>query len=39
VIAGKGHEPGQTFAGHTLPFSDREEAREALRRLGAGAPA
>ncbi len=39
VIAGKGHEPGQTFAGRTVPFSDREEAREALRRLGAEAPA
>ena len=39
VIAGKGHEPGQTFADHTLPFSDREEAREALRRLGAGVAA
>jgi UDP-N-acetylmuramoyl-L-alanyl-D-glutamate--2,6-diaminopimelate ligase len=39
VIAGKGHEPGQTFADSTLPFSDREEAREALRRLGTGAAA
>ncbi|HEX6490160.1 MAG TPA: UDP-N-acetylmuramoyl-L-alanyl-D-glutamate--2,6-diaminopimelate ligase [Gaiellaceae bacterium] len=35
VIAGKGHEQGQEFAGRTLPFDDREVAREALRRLGA----
>jgi UDP-N-acetylmuramoyl-L-alanyl-D-glutamate--2,6-diaminopimelate ligase len=39
VIAGKGHEQGQTFADRTFPFSDREEARDALRRLAAGAPA
>lgn len=37
VIAGKGHERGQTFADRTLPFSDVEEARDALRRLAAGA--
>ncbi len=36
VIAGKGHEQGQTFADRTLPFSDVEEARDALRRLAAG---
>jgi UDP-N-acetylmuramoyl-L-alanyl-D-glutamate--2,6-diaminopimelate ligase len=35
VIAGKGHEQGQEAAGRTLPFDDREVAREALRRLGA----
>jgi UDP-N-acetylmuramoyl-L-alanyl-D-glutamate--2,6-diaminopimelate ligase len=35
VIAGKGHEQGQEFAGRTIPFDDREVAREALRRLGA----
>jgi UDP-N-acetylmuramoyl-L-alanyl-D-glutamate--2,6-diaminopimelate ligase len=35
VIAGKGHEQGQQFADHTVPFDDREVAREALRRLGA----
>jgi UDP-N-acetylmuramoyl-L-alanyl-D-glutamate--2,6-diaminopimelate ligase len=39
VIAGKGHEHGQTFANGTVPFSDREEAAEALRSLAAGAPA
>jgi UDP-N-acetylmuramoyl-L-alanyl-D-glutamate--2,6-diaminopimelate ligase len=33
VIAGKGHEQGQEFAGRTLPFDDRAVAREALRRL------
>jgi UDP-N-acetylmuramoyl-L-alanyl-D-glutamate--2,6-diaminopimelate ligase len=36
VIAGKGHEKGQTFAGRTLPFDDRTVAREELERLGAG---
>src|SRR2546430_13045583 len=34
VIAGKGHEQGQEFAGRVVPFDDREVAREALRRLG-----
>jgi UDP-N-acetylmuramoyl-L-alanyl-D-glutamate--2,6-diaminopimelate ligase len=37
VIAGKGHEQGQEAGGKTLPFDDREVAREALRRLGARA--
>jgi UDP-N-acetylmuramoyl-L-alanyl-D-glutamate--2,6-diaminopimelate ligase len=38
VIAGKGHEQGQTFADRTVPFSDDSEAREALRLLvGTGA--
>jgi UDP-N-acetylmuramoyl-L-alanyl-D-glutamate--2,6-diaminopimelate ligase len=37
VIAGKGHEQGQEIAGRTLPFDDREIAREVLRRLGARA--
>ncbi|MCP1199707.1 UDP-N-acetylmuramoyl-L-alanyl-D-glutamate--2,6-diaminopimelate ligase [Notoacmeibacter sp. MSK16QG-6] len=30
VIAGKGHETGQTIKGETLPFSDHDEARQAL---------
>ncbi|HEX2045343.1 MAG TPA: UDP-N-acetylmuramoyl-L-alanyl-D-glutamate--2,6-diaminopimelate ligase [Gaiellaceae bacterium] len=37
VIAGKGHEQGQEFAGRTIPFDDREVAREALRRSRAAA--
>jgi UDP-N-acetylmuramoyl-L-alanyl-D-glutamate--2,6-diaminopimelate ligase len=37
LIAGKGHEQGQEFADRTIPFDDREVAREALRRLGARA--
>ena len=37
VIAGKGHEQGQQFADHTIPFDDREVASDALRRLGAPA--
>jgi UDP-N-acetylmuramoyl-L-alanyl-D-glutamate--2,6-diaminopimelate ligase len=31
VIAGKGHEQGQELRGITLPFDDREVARELLR--------
>lgn len=30
VIAGKGHESGQQFAHHTIPFDDRIVAREVL---------
>ena len=30
VVAGKGHETGQTIAGETLPFSDRDELRRLL---------
>jgi UDP-N-acetylmuramoyl-L-alanyl-D-glutamate--2,6-diaminopimelate ligase len=30
VVAGKGHETGQTAAGVTIPFDDREVARAAL---------
>jgi UDP-N-acetylmuramoyl-L-alanyl-D-glutamate--2,6-diaminopimelate ligase len=37
LIAGKGHEQGQEFADRTIPFDDREVAREALRHLGAKA--
>jgi len=38
VIAGKGHEQGQEFeGGRTIPFDDREVAREELRRLGSPA--
>jgi len=33
VIAGKGHEQGQEVDGETLPFDDREVARELLRQV------
>jgi UDP-N-acetylmuramoyl-L-alanyl-D-glutamate--2,6-diaminopimelate ligase len=36
VIAGKGHETGQEFADHTVPFDDRVVAEEELKRLGWG---
>jgi UDP-N-acetylmuramoyl-L-alanyl-D-glutamate--2,6-diaminopimelate ligase len=39
VIAGKGHETGQTAMGVTTPFDDREVAREELARLGWGGDA
>ncbi|MFN8035899.1 MAG: UDP-N-acetylmuramoyl-L-alanyl-D-glutamate--2,6-diaminopimelate ligase [Acidimicrobiia bacterium] len=34
VIAGKGHEAGQTTAGRTVPFDDRVVVREELEALG-----
>jgi UDP-N-acetylmuramoyl-L-alanyl-D-glutamate--2,6-diaminopimelate ligase len=35
LVAGKGHEPGQEFEdGRTIPFDDREVARELLRGAG-----
>ena len=34
VIAGKGHETGQEFASHTIPFDDRVVASEALNVAG-----
>lgn len=36
VIAGKGHETGQTARGTTVPFDDRVVARELLREVVAG---
>jgi UDP-N-acetylmuramoyl-L-alanyl-D-glutamate--2,6-diaminopimelate ligase len=36
VIAGKGHETGQTAGDVTLPFDDSEEARAAVRDLAGG---
>ena len=33
LILGKGHESGQEFATHTVPFDDRQVAREALEEL------
>ena len=34
MIAGKGHEQGQEFAGgHKVPFDDATVAREALRQI------
>src|SRR5207248_8034393 len=34
VVAGKGHESGQTAGGVTVPFDDRVVAREELAGLG-----
>jgi UDP-N-acetylmuramoyl-L-alanyl-D-glutamate--2,6-diaminopimelate ligase len=40
IVAGKGHETGQEFADHTVPFDDRAVVRDLLARgsspLGAG---
>lgn len=38
LIAGKGHESGQTSGGHTRPFDDREELAAALEERVAGEP-
>jgi UDP-N-acetylmuramoyl-L-alanyl-D-glutamate--2,6-diaminopimelate ligase len=35
IVAGKGHEHGQTVGGVTLPFSDHDEVRDALRERAA----
>jgi len=35
IVAGKGHEEGQTIGAETLPFSDHEEVRSALRERAA----
>ncbi|HEX3673706.1 MAG TPA: UDP-N-acetylmuramoyl-L-alanyl-D-glutamate--2,6-diaminopimelate ligase [Rhizomicrobium sp.] len=37
VIAGKGHESGQTIGSETRPFSDRDEAIKAAKALGGSA--
>jgi UDP-N-acetylmuramoyl-L-alanyl-D-glutamate--2,6-diaminopimelate ligase len=34
VIAGKGHETGQEFSDKTIPFDDRDVARDELSKLG-----
>jgi UDP-N-acetylmuramoyl-L-alanyl-D-glutamate--2,6-diaminopimelate ligase len=34
IVAGKGHEEGQTIGAETFPFSDHEEVRKALRERG-----
>ncbi|MBU9765540.1 UDP-N-acetylmuramoyl-L-alanyl-D-glutamate--2,6-diaminopimelate ligase [Mycobacterium sp. TNTM28] len=36
LVAGKGHESGQTSGGHTRPFDDREELAAALDAVKAG---
>jgi UDP-N-acetylmuramoyl-L-alanyl-D-glutamate--2,6-diaminopimelate ligase len=36
LIAGKGHEAGQTSHGHTRPFDDRRELARSLEARGAG---
>ena len=36
LIAGKGHERGQTVLGETLPFSDHDAVAKALAESGKG---
>jgi UDP-N-acetylmuramoyl-L-alanyl-D-glutamate--2,6-diaminopimelate ligase len=36
LLAGKGHEQGQVLADRTVPFDDRDAARDALRKVLAG---
>ncbi|WP_128291527.1 UDP-N-acetylmuramoyl-L-alanyl-D-glutamate--2,6-diaminopimelate ligase [Afifella aestuarii] len=38
LVAGKGHETGQTVGDQVLPFSDQEEVRKALAETGSEAP-
>jgi UDP-N-acetylmuramoyl-L-alanyl-D-glutamate--2,6-diaminopimelate ligase len=38
LLAGKGHETYQTVGGESLPFDDRQVARQVLRELGYGTP-
>jgi UDP-N-acetylmuramoyl-L-alanyl-D-glutamate--2,6-diaminopimelate ligase len=38
LLAGKGHETYQTIGGESLPFDDRQVARQVLRELGYGTP-
>ena len=38
LVAGKGHESGQTSAGHTRPFDDRDELAAALDAMDTGEP-
>jgi UDP-N-acetylmuramoyl-L-alanyl-D-glutamate--2,6-diaminopimelate ligase len=38
LIAGKGHETGQQFGDHTVPFDDRLVAAEELREISRGRP-
>ena len=35
IVAGKGHEEGQTVGSTVLPFSDHAEVRKALAEMGA----
>ena len=37
LIAGKGHETGQTVGDKVLPFSDQDEAQAALKSVAAAA--